>query len=108
MADWRVLNFRGYTVVSRVAAMFEIGPPLPDPLPFASFRVKVLERNSGSFSAHLNVAVRGADGYPDCYAGLGDTPDDALADALDYFWRAVECSGANRDEDFVWADSPEW
>ena len=108
MADWRTLSFQGYTVVARVAAMFEVGPPLPDPLPFVSFTVKVLERNNGSFAAHLNVAVRGSDGHPDRYAGLGGTPDEALADALAYFWRAVHDRGASRAEDFVWAGSPEW
>ena len=104
MADWRTLSFQGYTVVSRVAAVFEVGPPLPDPLPFVSLTVKVLE----SFSAHLNVAVRGPDGYSDGYAGLGDTPDEALSDALTYFWRAVQERTATRAEDFIWAGSPEW
>jgi hypothetical protein len=108
MADWRTLSFQGHTVVARVATVFEVGPPLPDPLPFASFTVKVLERGNGSFAAYLNVAVRGLDGYPDGHAGLGATADEALADALDWFWRAVQERGASRAEDFVWADSPEW
>jgi hypothetical protein len=108
MADWRTLSFQGYTVVSRVAAVFEVGPPLPAPLPFASFAVKVLERGNGTFAAHLNVAVRGPDGHPDWLAGLGGSPDEALADALGYFWRAVLERGASRTEDFAWADSPEW
>jgi hypothetical protein len=108
MADWRTLSFEGYTVVARIAAMFEVGPPLPDPLPFASFTVKVLERGNGSFAAHLNVAVRGPDGHPDGYAGLGSTIDEALADALVYFWRSVKDRGASQAEDFVWAGSPGW
>jgi hypothetical protein len=108
MADWRTLNFQGYTVVARVAEVFEVGPPLPAPLPVASFTVKVLERANGSFAAHLSVAVRGPAGHPDGYAGLGGTPDEALADALAYFWRAVQERGASRAEDFVWAGSPEW
>lgn len=108
MADWRTISFQGYTVVARVAAVFEVGPPLPEPLPFACFTVKVLERANGSFAAHLNVAVRGPDGYPDAYAGLGDTPDSALADSLDYFWRAVQERAAKREEDFVWTNSSEW
>lgn len=108
MADWRTLRFQGYAVIARVAEVFEVGPPLPDPLPFASFTVKVLERADGSFAAHLNVAVRGEDGHPDGYAGLGDKPDEALADALEYFWRAIQKHGASRDEDFVWANLPEW
>ena len=106
--SWRTLSFQGTTAVARVAAVFEVGPPLPDPLPFASFTVKVLERRDGEFAAHLNVAVRREGGYPDPVAGLGDTPDEALADALEYFWKAVQERGASREEDFVWADAPEW
>ena len=108
MADWRTLKFQGYTVIARVAAVFQVGPPLPEPLPFANFAVKVLERGDGSFAAHLNVAVVGSDGHPDWHAGLGATADDALADALDWFWRAVLARGASRAEDFVWAGSPGW
>ena len=108
MADWRTLSFQGFAVVARVAAVFEVGPPLPHPLPFAGFAVKVLERANGSFAAHLNVAVRGPDGRADAYAGLGGTADEALADALASFWRAVQDRGASRTEDFVWAGSPDW
>ena len=108
MTDWRTLSFQGYAVVARVAAVFEVGPPLPEPLPFASFSVKVLERRDGSFAAHLNVAVRGSDGHPDWHAGLGATADNALADALDWFWRAVKDRGARQTGDFVWASSSDW
>lgn len=109
MANWRTLEFQGFTVISRVAAVFQVGPPLPDPLPFARFTVKVLEKN-GSFHAHLDIAVRGSDGHPNAYAGLGDSPDDALADALQYFWNAVQESGASQIEDFVSLDTegPQW
>lgn len=108
MADWRTLSFEGYTVVNRVAAIFEVGPPLPEPLPFAGFQVKVLERREGKFAAFLNVAVRGADGNADGLAGLGDTVDEALEDALKWFWRAVQERSAAKPEDFVWSDSAEW
>ena len=109
MSGWRTLSFQGYTVVARVAAFFEVGPPLPHPLPFSSFVVKVLEHGNGSFAAHLNVAVRGPDGHPDWHAGLGATPERHWKqDALVWFWRAVQTSGASRDEDFVWSNTRKW
>lgn len=80
MADWRTLSFQGYTVVERVAAVFEVGPPLHEPLPFASFTVKVLERKAGSFAAHLNVAVRRPDGPPDAEARVGRHPRRGLGE----------------------------
>jgi len=106
MADWRTLSFQGFRVVERIAAVFEVGPPLPEPIPFAGFQVKVLERRNGSFAAFLNVAVRGADGNADSIAGLGDTVDEALEDALIWFWRMVQERSASRPEDFVWTDTP--
>lgn len=63
-----------------------------------------MERRDGSFSAHLDVAVRGPDGL----AGLGGTVDEALEDVLAWFWRAVQERSASRPEDFVWSGDPEW
>jgi hypothetical protein len=107
MADWRTLSFQGYMVIERVAAIFQVGPPLPGPLPFASFTVKVFERNDGSFAAHLNVAVRRPDGSPDPEAGLGGTPDEALEDVLKNFWRQVQETGSSEPEHFVWEGAEE-
>jgi len=103
MADWRTMTFHGCRAISRLAATFEIGPPLPEPIPFASFSVRVLERRDGTFAAVPTVAVRGLDGFADAYAGLGDTIDEALAEALAYFWSAVQERGAKHADDFVWA-----
>lgn len=108
MANWKTYSFQGFQVIEKVAAIFEVGPPLPPTLPFASFTVKVLERRDGSFAAHLNVAVRSPKGSAEAEAGLGQTVDEALEDALDSFWKAVQEYGATRPEDFIWLDSAEW
>lgn len=103
MADWRTLNIVGLGPAGRVAATFQIGPPLAW-LPFASFKVKVIERADGSFLGVPNVAVRSTDGMPDWISGLGDTVDDALEDALNYLVRSL---GGREDlpvDSFVWAD----
>ncbi len=58
-ADWRTPSFQGYTVVSIVTAVVEVGPPLPDSQPFAGLTDKMLERTDGAFAAHLNGTVLG-------------------------------------------------
>ena len=51
-------------------------------MPFASFKVKVIERDDGSFVGVPNVAIRSPEGTPEWTSGLGDTVEEALADAL--------------------------
>lgn len=104
---WRALQIKGLGPVSRVAAVFQIGPPLAD-LPFASFKAKVIERGDGSFVAVLNVARRGPDGHPDGMAGLGDSIDEALEDALRRFAEVVRIDPPLLDQDFAWADPEEF
>src|SRR4051812_16923445 len=99
MANWRETDFQGCRAIGRLAAIFEIGPPLPEPLPFHSFKVKVVERRDGTFAAHLNVAVVGEDSMPDALAGLGSTVDEALDDALHWFWTVVQNRRAESPED---------
>ena len=106
MTSWRTLKFQGCDCVSRIAAVFEIGPPLPEQFPFASFTVKVLEHASGTFTARPNVAVRKPNGYPDVYRGRGHSPDEALADSLDYLWWSAKEYDASLSHDFIWFDKP--
>ena len=108
MANWRTCKIQGFQVIEKEAAVFEVGPPLPPSLPFASFTVKVLERRDGSFAAHLNVAVRGPQGFPEAEAGLGQSVDHALEEALSHFMKSVEDHRATAPEDFIWLDSAEW
>ena len=50
MPDWRELRVEGLGPIERVAAVFQISPPL-ERLPFVSFKVKVIERVNGTFLA---------------------------------------------------------
>ena len=64
MPDWRDLRLDGLGPITRVVAIFQVGPPL-ERLPFPSFKVKVIERAGadGRYLAVLNICLRaGADG----------------------------------------------
>ena len=101
MADWRALRVEGLGPVSREVAVFQVGPPLAR-LPFASFKVKIIERDNQSFLAIPNVARRLPDGSPDWTAGLGNSIDEALEDALRYFAESIG-DGSDSLEDYEWA-----
>lgn len=107
MPDWRELRVEGLGPIARVVAVFQVGPPLQR-LPFSSFKVKVLERANGSFLAIPNVAALGQDGHPMWEAGLGDSLEEALEDALKRFVRNVDERMATSESQFAWSDPKEF
>ena len=48
MADWRDMRIEGLLVCERIVAVFQVHDSLAR-LPFAGFKVKVLERRDGTF-----------------------------------------------------------
>jgi hypothetical protein len=107
MPDWRKLRVEGFGPIDRVVAIFQIGPPL-ERLPFPSFKVKVIERANGSFLAIMNVAARGSDGCGVWEAGLGNTVEEALEDALRRFIRILDEQVPLAETDFIWSDPTEF
>jgi hypothetical protein len=99
---WRNLRVDGLGPVSRVAAVFQVGPPVAA-LPFASLKVKVIERADGSFLGVPNVARRTPDGSPDWVGGLGASIEESLEDTLRWFARSVGNGEGLREDDFEWA-----
>jgi hypothetical protein len=107
MPDWRAIQIDGLGPLERVVEVFQVGPPL-ELLPFARFKVKVLERVNGSFLGVLNVAVLGPDGFPLWEAGLGGSVEEALEDALRRFVRNVDERNPQCEADFAWSDPAEF
>ncbi|MCG8459695.1 MAG: hypothetical protein MI919_25725 [Holophagales bacterium] len=103
MTTWQNISVDGFGPISKVVAVYHIGPPL-SALPFASFKVKVIQRRADDFLAVPNVALRDADGNPDWLAGLGSSSDAALADLLRELADAVEGSPGLDESSFEWAD----
>ena len=99
---WRQHCVEGLGPISRVAAVFQVGPPLAA-LPFASLKVKVVERADCSFLGVPNVAVMASDGSPDWVSGMGSTVEEALADALRYFVSSLGGRSGLGEESFAWA-----
>lgn len=102
MLTWQRLKVEGLGPVARFAAVFQIGPPLAW-LPFASFKMKVLERGDGSFLAVPNVCVRSPDGSPGWTSGLGSTAEDAL----NHFVQSLNARRDLPEDSFMWSDPEE-
>lgn len=107
MPTWQHLKVEGLGPVTRVAAVFQIGPPL-EWMPFPSFKVKVLERGNGSFLGVPNVCVKAPDGSPEGTSGLGSTVEEALEDAMNYFVQSLDDRRDLPEDAFVWSDPEEF
>jgi hypothetical protein len=107
MDDWRGLRAEGLGPIERVVGIFQVGPPL-ERLPFPSFKVKVLEREDGSFLAVPNVAPLGSDGHPSWEAGSGTSVGEALEDALRALVRLLDELRPSTESDFGWSDPTEF
>ena len=103
MADWRDMRVEGLLICDRIVAVFQVTDSLAR-LPFAFFKVKVLERSNGSFFACPNVAIRGPTGDPEWIGGLGNTIDEAVEDGLRSFFGTWGDRRDLTDEDFAWSD----
>jgi hypothetical protein len=104
--DWKSIKVAGIGRIDRVVATFEVWSD--GSLPFAKFKIKIVERIGGDFAGFANVAIRGSvTGDPEWVAGLGDSAEQALRDTLDYFFKEIEQHAENRSltsDDFEWAD----
>lgn len=103
MSSWRQLKIDGLGPIARVAAVFEIGPPL-ELLPFAKFKVKIIERDDGSFLGVPNVAKVGLDWQPEWIGGLGASVEEALEDALRNFVQSLGNRTDLAEDSFAWAE----
>jgi hypothetical protein len=110
MENWSNIKMIGVARIDRVAAIFDVWSD--GKLPFAKFKVKIVERSGDSFLGVPNVAIRNPQtGEPEYTSGLGKTVEDALADTLIYFVREVEQCTAQRElteDDFVWSASEDF
>jgi len=88
--------------IARTVDVFQLGAP--SVCPFAFFKIKVLERQDGSFLAVPNVARLGDNGSPDWVGGLGDSAHEAVQDTIKGFVDSVGDSGELPDSEFEWSD----
>lgn len=104
-------KIEGIARIDRISAVFEVWPE-GNAVPFAKFKVKVIERAGGDFLGVPNVAVRNpATGHPEYTSGLGKTVEEALADAIKYFLKEIKQNTPAHDlseADFVWSASEDF
>ena len=103
---WTDIRIPGIARIDRVVAEFDVWTDGMT-LPFAKFKVKIVERTD-DFLGVVNVAIKNqVTGYPEWIGGNGWSVEEALEDAIRYFLREVEKYAPPRpltDEDFEWSD----
>ncbi|NLS91754.1 MAG: hypothetical protein GXX96_06185 [Planctomycetaceae bacterium] len=94
--------------IDRVVAIFEVWPRTD--FPITKFKVKVLQRADAKFLGVPNAAIKNAvTGNPEWTSGMGDSIEEALKDAIRYFFLEVRQNRSDdslTENDFSWA-SPE-
>ncbi len=103
--SWFEIRVPGIARIDRIVAVFEVWAP--ETLPFAKFKVKIVERKGDNFAGFTNVAIRNPEtGQPEWTAGLGASVEEALRDVLQCFLREIEENSLGRplnEGDFVWS-----
>ena len=104
--NWKSIKVAGIGRIDRIVATFEVWSD--GSLPFAKFKIKIVERSGEDFLGVANVAIRDSvTGSPEWTAGLGSSADEALKDTLVYFFEQVGKHAPKRsltEDDFEWAD----
>ncbi|NQU26276.1 MAG: hypothetical protein HQ567_33740 [Candidatus Nealsonbacteria bacterium] len=104
--DQPTAGIEGVARIERVAEVFEVWPR--EDLPFAKFKIKVLDRGSSQFLGIPNVAIKNpVTGNREGTSGLGESVEEALQDALRYFFKELQEHPYDRpltEDDFSWAD----
>ena len=103
--EWHEIRMNDIKRIDRIVAEFDIW--VDGSLPFAKFKIKIIERYGKGFYASPNVAIKNPHtGNPEFIGGLGSTLEEALQDALAFFWREIEQNSPRRRlvlEDFSWS-----
>ncbi|WP_444917901.1 hypothetical protein [Microbulbifer sp. JMSA003] len=103
MNDWKVTDSDRFGPISKIVAIFEVGPPLKD-LEIPCLKVKILEKENGRFAGIPNMAVLGKDNFPEWTSGFGKSPEEALIDTLEEFYKIAKELNKVSEEHFVYSE----
>lgn len=98
--SWKTLQIEGIARIEREVARFTVEPKHAD-LPMG-FRIKIIEHANGGFSGVPEIAVKDAAGTPDWIVGMGNTVEEALADAVRYLLQSVRQREPLGDDSIWW------
>lgn len=105
--EWMKIRIEGIASIKKVVAEFIVEEHKYTP--YGKFKVRILEKQNGTFVGYTNLLVIGEDGYPSPEVGIGDTVEETLTDTVEIFLHQlvlkINSKGNLGEDDFEYADS---
>lgn len=102
VADWKDIKIDGISSFKMLAAEFDVGEQ--SLTPYSKFKVKVYEKQDGTFIGYTNLMVKDEEGCPFPGVGFGITIEDALENTVRYFLVELKKKDNITENDFEVAD----
>lgn len=96
----QTLQIDGIAEIQRLVAVFSVAPKRDD-LPM-QFRVKIMERQDGTFLAFPEIAIKDREGRPDWTSGAGMSIEQALASAVEALLGTIAGKEPIEDDSIWW------
>ena len=86
---WKDIKIDKVGVIEKCVAEFHVWSS--QVLPYGKMKVKIFERQDGSFTGYTDVRIiRKFDNTPEAAVGFGKSIEEALTDTVNYFMQMVE------------------
>ncbi|CUH94300.1 hypothetical protein P22_0366 [Propionispora sp. 2/2-37] len=102
MEDWQKIKIDGVAFIEKCVAEFNVGELVKTP--YSKFKVKIFERQNGTFIGFTNLQIKDKDGCPYAGVGHGETIEKALEDTIRYFFEMLEKKDLLTPDDFECVD----
>ncbi len=107
MDSWKKIKISGIAAIEQCVAEFNIWET--EKTPYGKFKIKIFEKQDGSFIGISNIRIRNAyDGSPESAVGFGQTITEALNDTLEYFLKMLGDREDLAEEQFEWSDGTDF
>lgn len=100
--SWKDIKIKGIPMIEKVVGEYEIVEI--EKTPWAKFRVKVFEKQDGSFVAITNLMYIDETGFENAGYGIGKSEEEALEDAIINFMSKLPNDRELTEKDFTEAD----
>ena len=100
--DWKKISIAGISSIEKCVAEFNIGELIKTP--HSKFKVKVFERQDGTYIGFTNLQLKDKLGVPYAGVGHGKTVEEALEDTIKYFLNMINNKQVLTEEDFECVD----
>lgn len=103
---WDNVKITGIVSIKKVVAEFIVEEF--HYTPYSKFKVKIFEKQDGTYLGYTNLLVKGDDGYPSPEVGVGKTIEEALTNTIEVFLEQLikkeSTNGKLEENDFEYAD----